>query len=699
MSVREYLSTFPDTVVAYSGEDVSLHVQALIGWLVLDSSGRSVNVVNIALMPQVERLLDGLDRLIASKRVYLVVIASNKPSSFIAGADILAMFPNTEQSAATTGSQALQSIVSRVEQLPVPTIAAINGPALGAGLELALACDYRLASSDSRVVLGLPEVKLGLLPGSGGTVRLPELVGLREALGMMLQGGNVRADRAVRIGLLDAVIETGDRVEGEHRFWSGVRAFATQQMGKGKRRAGGRQRKAGGGVRERLMDGTWAGQWMVAAMAARSLDKQTRGRYPAPYFALDSAVQSAAGLSRKQALELEAQYFGKLAVTPESKALMALFFLMEESKKRKEKTGNAPIIKVRQRSAHSGRIPRSAALRTADQSFLRFARQISRVAVIGAGVMGGQIAALLASKRLTVYIRDIQQAAVDKALQQVQQTFQSRVSKGRLKAAQAAQLTALVTGGTELQPLSQVELVVEAAVEILELKKRILRECEAVMPPHALFATNTSSLSITALAAESTRPQQLLGLHFFNPVQRMPLVEIVRHSGTAASTVASAYQHVLDIGKIPVICNDGPGFIVNRLLGIYMTEAGHLVMEGASVKQVDDAMLGFGMPVGPFRLMDEVGLDVVQHVAPVLEEGLGPRFRAVPEFSQLLKANPKMLGKKTGSGFYLYDEVSAAPAARAQQPPLSQPLTTVCLLPVHWLRAAWEGERAQPIDG
>jgi 3-hydroxyacyl-CoA dehydrogenase/enoyl-CoA hydratase/3-hydroxybutyryl-CoA epimerase len=277
-----------------------------------------------------------------------VVIASNKPNSFIAGADILAMFPNTEQSAATGGSQALQAVVNRIEQLPVPTIAAINGPALGAGLELALACDHRLASSDSRVVLGLPEVKLGLLPGSGGTVRLPELIGLREALQVMLQGGNVRTDRAVRIGLLDAVIETGDRVEGEHRFWAGVRAFATQQMGKGKRRAGGRQR-ARGGVKERLMDGTWAGQWLVAAMAARGLDKETRGRYPAPYFALDSAVQSAAGLSRKQALELEAQYFGKLAVTPESKALMSLFFLMEEAKKRREKTGNAPIIKVKQR--------------------------------------------------------------------------------------------------------------------------------------------------------------------------------------------------------------------------------------------------------------------------------------------------------------------------------------------------------------
>ena len=339
MSVRDYLSTLADDAVGYRGSDVALHLQGLLGWLVFDSPSRAVNVVNIALLPQVEAALDVVDGLIQKKLLYLLIFTSAKPHSFIAGADISAMYPSTDAPTLTQGSRTLQSVLGRIEALPVPTLAAINGPALGAGLEIALACDWRVCSDDRRVVLGLPEVKLGLLPGAGGTVRLPEVVGLREALGMILAGGNVKATRAKKIGLVDAVIEEGDRVPSEHRFWGGVRAFATQRMGKGKRPRASRLRV--GGVKDRLMDGTWAGQWVVAEMAARKLDAQSKGHYPAPYFALDSAVQSASGLSRKQALEVEASYFGTLGVTPESKALMALFYLMEEAKK-KGKLSAAP---------------------------------------------------------------------------------------------------------------------------------------------------------------------------------------------------------------------------------------------------------------------------------------------------------------------------------------------------------------------
>ena len=624
MSVVEYLRTFSDDVVHYEGADVSLHVQGLIGWVLFSSPTRPVNVVNISLLPQVEAVLDRVDSLIRSKALYFLVFTSAKPHSFIAGADIAAMYPSTDQPTLTQGSRTVQSICNRIEALPVPTLSAINGPALGAGLELALACDYRVCSDDRRVVLGLPEVKLGLIPGSGGTVRLPELIGLREALGLILNGGNVRPQRAKKIGLVDSVIEEGDRVQGEHRFWSGVRSYATQHMGRGKRSHPSRLKV--GGLKDRVMDGTWLGQWVVAEMAARRLDTQTKGKYPAPYFALDSAVQSAGGLPRKQSFELEARYFGRLGLTPESKALMALFYLMEEAKK----------------------LPQS--IREAQ------ATPVKRVAVIGAGVMGAQIAFTLASRRISVYLRDIQQPIVDRALQQIEQQFTARVTKGKLKEAQATTLRALVTGGTDLAPLSTCDLVLEAAVESLPLKQKILAECEQHMSDAAVFATNTSSLSIAALASASRRPGKVVGIHFFQPVVRMPLVEVIGHGGVHADTLATAYRFVLGISKVPVLCADAPGFIVNRCLGIYMNEAGRLLLEGYEVAEIDEAMKGFGLPFGPFRLMDEVGLDVVGHVGPILEAGLGPRFAQLHDFQAMLKAHPDTLGKKTGKGFYLYDD-------------------------------------------
>ena len=628
MSVREYLQTFPDVAVAYSGSDVSLYTQGLLGWLLFDSPSRSVNVVNIGLLPQVEAALDALDKLVQRHAVYFLILTSNKPHSFIAGADISAMYPATDAATLVQGSRTLQSILSRIEALPIPTLSAINGPALGAGLELALACDYRICSDDRRVVLGLPEVKLGLLPGSGGTVRLPALIGLSEALPLILNGGNVRPGRAKKLGLVDAVIEEGDRVQGEARFWNGVRSYATQRMGKGKRTHTSRLRV--GGVKERLMDGTWLGQWVVAEMAARKLDQQTHGKYPAPYFALDSAAQAAGGLSRKAAFELEAKYFGRLGVTPESKALMALFYLMEESKKKPAAIRDAAAVKVK------------------------------RVVILGAGVMGSQIASVLASKRVSVYLRDIQQSAVDRALQEIRTRVEQRVNKGKMKEAQATALLALLTGGTDLAPLSNCDLVLEAAVENLQLKKSILIECEQRMPTTALFASNTSSLSIAALAAASSRPARVVGIHFFQPAGVLPLVEVIGHDGVSSATLASAYQFVLDLGKVPVLCTDTPGFIVNRLLGQYMNEAGRLAMEGHSIADIDEAMKQFGMPIGPFRVMDEVGLDVVGHVGPILEAGLGQRFAQVEQFQAMLKAHSDTLGKKTRKGFYLYDDAGKA---------------------------------------
>ena len=622
MSVRVYLSTFTDAVTAYSGEDLTLVVQGLIGWAVLDLQHRPVNVVNIALLPQFEALLDTARTLIRQRQLHTLVIASAKPHTFIAGADITALYPTTDAQLAQQGSHTLQLILNRLEALPIPTIAAINGPALGAGLELALACDYRVCSDGKAVQLGLPEVKLGLLPGSGGTVRLTELVGVKEALGVILEGGSVRADRARRLGLVDAVLEETDRVEGEHRFYSSVRSFASRHLGSKRRQPA--SRLATGSVQSRLLDGTAAGRWAVGEMAARRLDKKTRGHYPAPYLALDSVLYAAGGASRQRSLEREADHFGRLSATPQSKALMSLFFMLEAAKKNPTK---AP------------------------------ARPIARVAVIGGGVMGQQIAQLLLQRRLSVYVRDVSQAAADRAVEAIGGALRERVRRKRMKEDDCAAALARLTAGVELDALAQCDLVWEAAVEVMELKVRIVRECERHMQPDAIFATNTSSLSITTLAAASARPEQVVGIHLFNPVARMPLVELVTTASTSASTLSTAYALVLSLGKVPVQCRDSPGFVVNRLLAVYMAEAGRMVLDdGLSVQQVDGAMRAFGLPMGPFRLMDEVGLDVARHVGSVMAAEVGERFKAADEFEEVLRRHEKWLGRKSGKGVYLYNE-------------------------------------------
>ena len=622
MSVRDYLATFSDAVTAFSGPDLTLIVQGLIGWALFDLSNRSVNVVNISLLPQFEQLLDTAKSLIRNRQLHTLVFASAKPRTFIVGADITALYPTTDAQLAQQGSHTVQLILNRLESLPIPTIAAINGPALGAGLELALACDYRVCSDGKAVQLGLPEVKLGLLPGSGGTVRLTELIGVRDALAVILEGGSVKADKARRLGLVDAVLEETDRVEAEHRFYSSVRSFASRHLGSKRRRPA--SRLTTGSLQSRLLDGTAVGRWAVGEMAARQLDKKTRGHYPAPYYALDSVLYSAGGASRQRSLERESDYFGRLSATPQSKSLISLFFMLDAAKK--NPTHSPP-------------------------------RVVQRVAVIGGGVMGQQIAQLLLLRRLSVYVRDINQAAVDRAVEAIGSALRERVKRKRMKDDDCTATLARLTAGVNLDALTQCELVIEAAVEVMELKVKVVKECERYMKPDAIFATNTSSLSITTLAAASSRPEQVVGIHFFNPVARMPLVELITTSSTSATTLSTAYQFTLAINKVPVQCRDSPGFIVNRLLAIYMAEAGRMVLEdGLSVQQVDAAMLAFGMPMGPFRLMDEVGLDVAKHVGAVMASEVGVRFKAADEFVDVLERHDKWLGKKSGVGFYLYND-------------------------------------------
>mmetsp|Transcript_23625 Transcript_23625/g.33001 ORF Transcript_23625/g.33001 Transcript_23625/m.33001 type:complete len:601 (+) Transcript_23625:289-2091(+) len=472
------------------------------------------------------------------------------------------------------------------------------------------------------------------MPGSGGTVRLAKIVGLQEALKIILPGGDVRARKAKKIGLVDAVFPGTDSFRNQHVFWKHVMKFAESKLWKSPNRTYSPNKT----WTDYFLNATSVGNWLVGRQAAQGLDKMAKGKYPGPYFALDSTLNSVQS-PEEDAEALEAKHFGVLGNSSQSKALISLFKMMEGSKKFKEKCHGA-----------SGVDPK-------------------KIGIVGAGVMGSQIAVLCAKKNLRVYMRDIKEEVVQKGLELVRSTFQRRVEKGRMTSEAAEKNIALVTGGTSVDGFKDCDLIIEAAVEVMHLKKKIFQELEKIVPPSCVIATNTSSLSITELASVLETPERCVGIHFFNPVGKMPLVEVIKGPSTSLDAVATGYRFALQLAKVPVICSDCPGFIVNRILGIYMGEAVNLAIEGCKLPFVDAALLEFGMPMGPFRLMDEVGLDVAAHVAPVLEKGLGERYTSDERYLQLVKENQQWLGKKTGKGFYKYD-------AKGKQGALNQAFET-----------------------
>ena len=663
MSLLSYLSTLslPPPLLFSS---FSLYSDGPIAWIILHLKNQSVNVFHSLLAQELDGIMDILEQGIGKQerkgknqtekmesgkgvekekekekksneekenemaewkrkfpmKIQVVVVCSGKVESFVAGADITEMAGMVDAKKLEALAKEGQRVMQRIAALRVPTIAAINGACLGGGLELALACSYRVAGSNRKVELGLPEVKLGLIPGSTGTVKLAKLVGLQNALQIILPGGSVKPNKALRIGLVDRVFADTDAFPGEHLFYRQVREFAISKIGTSVERNFGNPKES---YQDYFLNRTSLGNYLVASTAANNLDKLTKGKYPAPYQALDSVIHSLS-TDLKSAYAYEAAAFGRCGASPESKALISLFFMIEEAKKVKGKVSGQPI-------------------------------PLKKVGVIGAGVMGAQIAQICASKKFDVYLRDIKEDLVQNGLKFIASIYQAKVAKKKMTQDVANSFIQRVKGGTHIKPFSECQILIEAAVEQMSLKKKILEECESTTPSNTIFATNTSSLSITELALSAKRPQNVVGLHFFNPVSKMPLVEVIRGKETSAEAVATAYQLALDLGKFPVICGDCPGFVVNRILGIYMNEAGIIVMEGQDFRHVDGALLKFGMPMGPMRLMDEVGLDVAGHVGPILEDGLGARYKQIPQFAKILKENPKHLGKKTSSGFYIYD--------------------------------------------
>jgi 3-hydroxyacyl-CoA dehydrogenase / enoyl-CoA hydratase / 3-hydroxybutyryl-CoA epimerase len=577
-----------------------------IVWLTIDKPGTSTNVLSSHVLRELDALIDR----IASPPPRGVVVVSAKKSGFIAGADIKEFTAVTSAESGYRLIHAGQQVFDRLEALLCPTVAAIQGFALGGGLELALACRYRVAVGDERLSLGFPEVQLGIHPGFGGTVRSVRLIGVRPAMEMMLTGKSVRADKALRLGLVDKLV-------AESELRSAARELILDPPPPHRP-----------GFTERALSWPLVRSFVQRSLIGQVAQKVRREHYPAPYAMID--LWARYGAHGAVAFEAEARSIAQLFTTETARNLIRVFLLQDRLKALGGKTT----------------IP------------------LERVHVVGAGVMGGDIAAWSALRGLTVTLQDRELALIEPALGRARELFEKRLRDPAKVAAATARLTADVAG----DGAAQADVVIEAIFESLEAKRDLYAALEPRMKPGAILATNTSSIVLESLAERLARPERLTGLHFFNPVPQMPLVEIVHTERTDPAVLQAAIAFTRRLDKLPVPCRSAPGFIVNRVLMPYLHEAMHAAQQGVPINVIDEAAVAFGMPMGPIELADVVGLDVAAHVGEIVADELG---RPAPNLTRLreLIALGK-LGRKSGAGFYLWkDGKPVKPAASAEPPP------------------------------
>lgn len=578
-----------------------------IAHLIMDVKGDTMNTLKAEFSDEIAEVLKEIRE---DKAIKGLVLVSGKADSFVAGADVNMLAKCTSAAEATALSRQGQIIFDQLENLSIPVVAAVHGACLGGGLELAMACHAIVCSDSPKTALGLPEVQLGLLPGGGGTQRLPKRVGIQKSLDMMLTGKQLRAKQALKAGLVSDVVPNSVLIATAEKL---------ALSGKVKPKA----RKLS--LMDKMLEGNGVGRSILFSQATKTVLSKTKGNYPAPLKIID-CIRAGVEQAPSKGYQVEADHFGQLVMSDVSAQLRQLFFATTDMKKEQGVEGVAPA-------------------------------KISNAAVLGGGLMGGGIAFVTATKaKLPVRIKDISHQGISYALKYGYELLNKKVKRRFMRHSEMQSQLSLITGTTEYTGFNNVDIVVEAVFEDLTLKQNMVADIESHCKESTIFASNTSSLPIGQIAEKALRPENVIGLHYFSPVDKMPLAEIIAHDKTSDQTISTTVAFAKKQGKTPIVVKDKAGFYVNRILAPYMNEAAILLLEGCSIEALDKAMVKFGFPVGPMQLLDEVGIDVGSKIGPILQAELGERFAPPEAFSKLI--DDGRLGKKAKKGFYQYNTKS-----------------------------------------
>ena len=588
----------------------------------MDQKGEKVNTISPTLISLFEEVYDDLDKDASIKAFVL----TSKKKDFIAGADI-EMFKKVEKKGDFEPiTRKGQAILNKIAASKKPIVAAIHGNCLGAGLEIALACHARIASNDKSTKMALPEVKLGLLPGGGGTQRLPRLIGLQAALDMMLTGKNMFPYPGLKAGLVDKVVHVSSLQNAAQKM--ALELIATpikrerNELNLDTLKAGfpAIQKSIMGLVLEAPLVNK-----IVFDQAKKMVDKQAHGNYPAPYRILE-CVEIGWNQGMEKGLDAEATKFEELILSPVSRQLINIFFAMTD--KKKNPYGEDKV------------------------------KHVHRLGMIGAGFMGAGIAEVSMDDDIHVLLKDINQDMINSAYKTIYNDYNKKVQKKALTKIELEEKMALLQGSLNYEDLDNQEIIIEAVFEDLKIKQAILKDVETYAKPNTIFASNTSALPIKAIAANAKNPELVIGMHYFSPVPKMPLLEIIKTDKTADWVTATCFDVGVRQGKTVIVVNDGPGFYTTRILAPLMNEAQLLLDEGGDILQIDREMNLFGFPVGPITLADEVGIDVGAHImsGELMTEmlKLRPDFKVSKTLLEISKAGYK--GRKNKKGFYKYDE-------------------------------------------
>jgi 3-hydroxyacyl-CoA dehydrogenase/enoyl-CoA hydratase/3-hydroxybutyryl-CoA epimerase len=626
-----------------------------IGRIVIARPDDSVNAVDAAL---VEDLGEAIRTARGHAGLRGLIVASGKANQFVAGADLKMVTAASDPHQIESASRRFQAVLDELAWLPCTTVAAISGPALGGGLELALACDYRVALDAPYVGLGQPEVSLGLVPAGGGTQRLPRLVGLQRALDLILSGRRLNARRARRADLLDEVVHPAVLDQA-------ARAWARKPKRPLDRPVQlGLTMRAVADVAE-LMP---AGRQFIYRRARKAVLARTHGQYPAPLRALE-AIADGFEHGLAAGLEAESRAFGELAATPTAKNLIWLFMATQRQKRHLAGIPPLPLgVDETARSAGEGSLPAdvpradaqpSPALSPRGRGRGRVPRAVESMGVVGAGFMGAAIAEVGAAAGLSVRVRDAHPDAVARGLARIRGMVDDGVARRKFQRLEGNQILQRVSGTVDYSGFSKTDLVIEAVFEDIHTKHNVIRELDQVVPVEAVIASNTSALPIKDIARDSLHPERVIGMHFFSPAERMPLLEVIRPVGAADWAVRTAAALGIKMGKTVIVVGDMPGFYTSRVLGVMLNEAAILLGEGARMEEVDRAMTAFGFPVGPFVLYDEVGLEVARHAGETLTRAFGDRIPPTSVVARLVEAG--QTGRRVGAGFYLWPATPPVP--------------------------------------